>query len=185
MGKLATKVNEWCLRSLPTLGFSNLRAYRLEFKTKPIQISPPLQPSRSEGECKLIQREIDSLLLKGAITVAQHSKDELLSNIFLVPKKTGDLRPVINLKPLNEFVHDIHFKMANIESVKQLLRTGDFMATIDLKDAYFSISIDIRDRKYLRFFWNNTLYEFTYLPFGYTGCPKKTQKLLKSRIVNI
>ena len=119
------------------------------------------------------------MLLKGAITVAQHSKDEFLSNIFLVPKKTGDLRPVINLKPLNEFVHDIHFKMENIESVKQLLRTGDFMATIDLKDAYFSIPIDIRDRKYLRFLWNNTLYEFTCLPFGYSLAPRTFTKILK------
>ena len=164
-GKLATKVDEWSKITTDPWILESVRAYRLETKKKPIQISPPLQPSRSEGECKFIQREIDSLLLKGAITVAQHSKDEFFSNIFLVPKKTGDLRPVINLKPLNEFVHDIHFKMENIESVKQLLRTGDFMATIDLEDAYFSIPIDIRDRKYLRFLWNNTLYEFTCPPF--------------------
>lgn len=141
MGKLVTKVDEWSKITTDPWILESVRAYRLEFKTKPIQISPPLQPSRSEGECKLIQREIDSLLLKGAITVAQHSKEESLSNIFLVPKKTGDLRPVINLKPSNEFVHDIHFKMENIESVKQLLRTGDFMATIVLKDAYFSIPL--------------------------------------------
>ena len=114
VGKLATKVDEWSKITTDPWILESVRAYHLEFKTKPIQISPPLQPSRSEGECKLIQREIDSLLLKGAITVAQHSKDEFLSNIFLVPKKTGDLRPVINLKPLNEFVHDIHFKMENI-----------------------------------------------------------------------
>ena len=179
VGKLATKVDEWFKITTDPWILESVRAYRLEFKTKPSQISPPLQPSRSEGECNLIQREIDSLLLKGAITVAQHSKDEFLSNIFLVPKKTGDLRPVINLKPLSEFVHDIHFKMENIESVKQLLRTGDFMATIDLKDAYFSIPIDIRDRKYLRFLWNNTLYEFTCLPFGYSLAPRIFTKILK------
>ena len=179
VGKLATKVDEWSKITTDPWILESVRAYRLEFKTKPIQISPPLQPSRSEGECKLIQREIDSLLLKGAITVAQHSKDEFLSNIFLVPKKTGDLRPVINLKPFNKFVHDIHFKMENIESVKQLLRTGDFMATIDLKDAYFSIPIDIRDRKYLRFLWNYTLYEFTCLPFGYSLAPRTFTKILK------
>ena len=117
MGKLATKVDEWSKITTDPWILESVRAYRLEFKTKPIQISPPLQPSRSESKCKLIQREINSLLLKGAITVAQHPKDEFLSNIFLVPKKTGDLRPVINLKPLSEFVHDIHFKMQNIESV--------------------------------------------------------------------
>ena len=88
-----------------------------------------------------IQREIDSLWLKGAITVAQHSKDEFLSKIFLVPKKTGDLRPIINLKPLNEFVHDIHFKIGNSCSCYALAILC-LMTTIDLKDAYFSIPID-------------------------------------------
>ena len=29
--------------------------------------------------------------------------NEFISTVFLVPKKTGDFRPVINLKPLNQF----------------------------------------------------------------------------------
>ena len=41
---------------------------------------------------------------------AAHCLDEFISNIFLVLKKTADLRPVINVKPLNEFVEKIHFK---------------------------------------------------------------------------
>ena len=59
----------------------------------------------------------------------------------LVPQKTGDLRPVINLKPLNEFVENIHFKMDNIDLVKNDLKPGDYIGSIDLKDAYFSTPI--------------------------------------------
>ena len=91
VGKLATKVDEWSKITTDPWILESVRAYHLEFKAKPIQISPPLQPSRSESECKLIQREIDSLLLKGAITVAQHSKDEFLSNIFLYLKRLAIL----------------------------------------------------------------------------------------------
>ncbi len=69
--------------------------------------------------------------------------------------------------------------MENIDSVKHLLRPGDFMATIDLKDAYFSVPIDLRDRKYLRFLWDNALYEFTCLPFGYSLVPRVFTKILK------
>ncbi len=69
--------------------------------------------------------------------------------------------------------------MENIDSVKHLLRPGDFMATIDLKDAYFSVPIDLRDRKYLRFLWDNALYEFTCLPFGYNLAPRVFTKILK------
>ena len=40
--------------------------------------------------------------------------NSFLRTVFLVPKKTGDFRSVINLKPLNQFVEKIHFKMDNI-----------------------------------------------------------------------
>ena len=61
--------------------------------------------------------------------------------MFLVSKKTGDRRSVINLKPLNEFVAKIHFKMEGVHLVHDLVKPGDYLATIDLKDAYFSIPI--------------------------------------------
>ena len=61
--------------------------------------------------------------------------------MFLVSKKTGALRPVINLEPLNEFVEKIHFKMENIDLFKNIIKPGDYLASIYLKDAYFSISI--------------------------------------------
>jgi len=46
---------------------------------------------------------------------------------------------ILNLKGLNEFIH--HFKMDNLKSVVMLMKPNCFMATIDLKDAYYSVSI--------------------------------------------
>ena len=40
--------------------------------------------------------------------------NESISKVFLVPKKTGDFRPVINLNLLDQFVKNIHFKTENI-----------------------------------------------------------------------
>ena len=55
-----------------------------------------------------MQEEIASMIKKGAI--AELSKREaqggFYSNMFLVPKKDGKMRPVINLKHLNQFVQD-------------------------------------------------------------------------------
>ena len=53
--------------------------------------------------------------------------NEFISTVFLVPKKTGDFRPVINLKPLNQFVEKIHFKMENIRMALNCISPGDFM----------------------------------------------------------
>ena len=92
------------------------------------------------------------MLLKGEISRVRTGMDQdsFLSSIFLVPKKDGGHRPIINLKKLNEFVLHHHFKMEGIHMLKDLLRQGDFMAKIDLKDAYFAVPISEPDREHLR-----------------------------------
>ena len=72
-------------------------------------------PFSVKREKQLSDEEIIKLLTEGAIGKVSSCPYEFISNIFLVPKKTGDLRPVINLKPLNQFVQRIHFKMENIQ----------------------------------------------------------------------
>ena len=64
---------------------------------------------------------------------------DFFQTYFLVPKKTGDMRPVINLKPFNVFVQKIHFKMENINTALHTIAPGDYFVSIDLKDANFSI----------------------------------------------
>ena len=56
---------------------------------------------------------------------------------------------------------------------------GDFMVSIDLKDAYFSVPIFQPHRRYLRFLWNFKRYEFSCLPFGYSLAPRVFTKIFK------
>ena len=58
-----------------------------------------------------MQEEIQSMLTKSAIEETTPKGDGFLSTVFLVPKKDGGQRPVINLKSLNRFAHTEHFKM--------------------------------------------------------------------------
>ena len=53
------------------------------------------------------------------------------------------------------------------------------MASIDLKDAYLSVTIWEEHWKYLRFLWESTMYEFQCLPFGLSSAPRVFTKLLK------
>ena len=53
------------------------------------------------------------------------------------------------------------------------------MASIDLKDAYYSVPIAQESRKYLKFLWRGELYQFTCLPNGLAEAPRKFTKLLK------
>jgi hypothetical protein len=68
--------------------------------------------------------------------------------------------------------------MENISSLIDLFRPNDFIATIYLKDAYFTVPIHADHSKFLRFRWNGLLYEFIVLPFGLASAPRVFTKLM-------
>ena len=119
------------------------------------------------------------MLEKRIIKVSKHEQGEYISPIFVSPKKDGTFRMTLNLKKLNTYVVYHHFKMESIWSAIRLMTPNCFMASIDLKDAYYSVPIASEDQKYLKFEWDNTLYQFTCFPNGLACCPRKFTKLMK------
>ena len=69
--------------------------------------------------------------------------------------------------------------MEGIHTLKNLLKPGDWLAKVDLKDAYFSIPIHPDHRKYLRFPLGERVYQFTCLPFGLASAPWVFTKTLR------
>ncbi|XP_015119029.1 uncharacterized protein LOC107042483 [Diachasma alloeum] len=69
--------------------------------------------------------------------------------------------------------------MENLKDAIRLLRRGSYLATLDLKDAYFLVPIHPDSKKFLRFSYNGQLYEFNCLPFGLNAAPYVFTKLLK------
>ena len=51
-------------------------------------------------------------------------------------KADGSQQLVINLRPLNKFIIDRHFKMESVRSIRGLVQRGDWLLKLDLKDAY-------------------------------------------------
>ena len=116
------------------------------------------------------------------MTEVRNPRGGFYSNVFLVPKKDGGQRPVINLKALNQFVATRHFKMEGIHTLKDLIKPGDWMAKIDLKDAFFTIPIHTSQREYLRFKFQDKVYQFNCLPFGLSVAPWVFTKTLRPAI---
>ena len=100
------------------------------------------------------------MLAKGALEIARDPGPGFYSCLFLVEKATGGWRPVIDLFHLNDFVQLTPFKMETVASVLLSVREGDFLASLDLKDAYFQIPIHGSSRKLLRFMSEGTVYQF-------------------------
>ena len=69
-----------------------------------------------------MREELRLLSEKGVIATVPDSQGGFYSNLFLVPKKNGQMKPVINLKWLNEWVTTEHFKKEGISTPKDILQ---------------------------------------------------------------
>jgi len=90
--------------------------YQLELTASPHQRGAP-SPLISYHH-SAVEEEVQKLLTKGAIVEVERP-GQFISRLFLVTKKDGSFRPVVNLKPLNQFIAKAHFKMEGINMLKE------------------------------------------------------------------
>lgn len=178
-GRLRKFIKNWeFLTQDPTL-LSWIKGYKIPFVRKPNQSCKPKEFNSSPTEFGKYCMAVDELLRKGVLSKCDHMKGEFLSSFFLVPKTDGTYRFILNLKNLNTFICPPHFKLENYKFVSDLITRNSFMATVDLKDAYYMVPISSKYRKYLRFTFNNFLYEYNAMPMGLSTAPYLFTKILK------
>ena len=114
----------------------------------------------------IIQKEMDELLANGAIELSSGGAG-FYSRVFVVPKSTGGLRPILNLKHFNHYMHVPSFKMPTIRHVWQLIQHGDYAFSIDLQDAYLHVPIVKHHCPFLWFVWHNVPFQWKVLPLGW------------------
>ena len=61
--------------------------------------------------------------------------------------------------------------METPETIRTSLQRGEWVTSVDFKDAYFHIPIQEQSRKYLRFHVQGQTYQFKALPFGLSTAP--------------
>ena len=74
---------------------------------------------------------------------------------------------ILNLKQFNTHITYHHFKMESINQVIDIARLNVYMASIDLKDAFYSIPIHPEHQKYLKFVVLSKIYQYTCMLNGY------------------
>ena len=86
---------------------------------------------------------------------------------------------ILTLKSFNQHIEYQHFKMDSVWTAIRLMTPSCYMASVDLKHAYYSVPIAESDQKYLKFEWKNILYQFSCFTNGLAFCPRKFTKLMK------
>ena len=112
------------------------------------------------SSCSIVMQLICTFVFPDARNRFSHDADHMIlikqhleiffvnMSVTLGPKMSGELRAVINMRPLNQYPKTQHFKMDTLKTVLNLVKKGDWVTSIDLKDAYSHVLMHRKHRKY-------------------------------------
>ena len=125
-----------------------------ELKLEFLNEAPHREPFRVTFNTKengIISKEISELLKEKVIVQTIAEKGDFFSSVFLRAKKDESYRMILNLKKLNKYIDSKHFKMESLQNVLHMIKSGVWMASVDLQDAYYSVPIHEEYQKKLKF----------------------------------
>lgn len=68
--------------------------------------------------------------------------------------------------------------MHSLRSILESIRHGDYLQTVDLREAYSHVPIHPLHSRYLRFEYNNMHFQYCAMPFGLSSAPRTFTKLV-------
>ena len=170
-------LSRWLLRTI-RLG------YAIQFARNPPKFSGIFSTAVRDENAAVLRAEIATLLAKDAIEPVPSAdmKKGFYSPYFIVPKKGGGLRPILDLRILNRALHKLPFRMLTLKRILTCIRFQDWFVAIDLKDAYFHVSILPRHRPFLRFAFEGRAFQYKVLPFGLSLSPRVFTKVAEAAL---
>ncbi|XP_063775051.1 uncharacterized protein LOC134910673 [Pseudophryne corroboree] len=161
------------------------QGYRLEFETSPpcrfLKSALPATPSAREAVLVAIQKLYSQQVIV-KVPLLQQGKG-YYSTMFVVPKPDGSVRPILNLKSLNTYIKRFKFKMESLRAVIASLDEGDYMVSLDIKDAYLHVPIYPPHQEYLRFVVQDCHYQFQTLPFGLSTAQRVFTRVMAEMMI--
>ena len=119
--------------------------YRIEFNDKWLGYQPQV-PSIAHFDSQTSRRisaSISELISFGVVHECKFELGQFLWPIFIVSRPDSTYRKILNLKRFNEFVTYKHFKMENLTSLCDILSHGCYLTSINLRKAYYSVSMSL------------------------------------------
>ncbi len=152
------------------LGHANI--YRNTGNSTPIKQHPRRIPYAHREES---ERQINEMLDKGII---RESTSPWSSPIILVKKKDGEMRFCVDYRKLNSVTVGHAHPLPRVDDILDSLGNSQYFSTLDLKSAYWQISVDEKDRHKTAFVTQRGLFEFNRMPFGLVTAPTTFQRAM-------
>ena len=126
-----------------------------------------------------MSNEINDLLQKGIIIPSNSS---VASRCFLIPRKQGNPRLVIDYRELNKYTLPDNYPFPIMDNIFMRIKDARIFSTLDLNSGYYQIEMDPASRSLSSFVTADGQYEFLRMPFGLKTAPATFQRAMKAMI---
>ena len=147
-----------------------------------LELKPDAKPFHSrafpvpQAYKETTKREINRL---EAIGVLKRSHDsEWAAPMFIQPKKTGDVRVLVDFRRLNDMILRKPFPLPKIQDMLQSLSGFTYATAIDLSMGYYHIPLDAASQKLCTMTLPWGKYQWTRLPMGVKCAPDVFQSII-------
>ncbi len=96
----------------------------------------------------------------------------------MVEKPNGDLRICQNFIALNAITEDDPQDIPNMRDIINSTQGCKYFTVIDLKDAFYSIELEEKDKHKTAFEFDGQAYEWNSMPMGYKNSPLIMQRIM-------
>lgn len=110
-----------------------------------------------------VKLELEKMLKLGVI---ERSFSEYINPLVVVPKKSGEIRLVLDARFINKLIIPDHDCAQSTEVLFQKCGNTSFMSSLDLTASFWQIPLHPDSRKYTAFMHEGKTYQFTVTPYG-------------------
>lgn len=128
----------------------------------------------------ILRKQVRQWLAKNVIepiTLAAY-----FNNLVFVAKKNGDTRVCVDCTPVNAVTDDYDWPLPSLQDFRHNLGGARWFARLDLKDAFFRISVPANLRVYTSFRCDGKQYQFRRMPFGLKTAPSTFQRFMDTHL---
>ena len=131
-----------------------------------------------------MNNELDRMLEQDIIEEVTEASP-WVSNLVIVPKKSGDIRVCCDLREVNKAVIRERYVLPKIDDTLHAMRGSQYFAKIDAKSGFFQLTLAEESRYVTTFITPRGCYRFKRTPFGLSDASEAFQKMMDKILFGI